>query len=308
MPIDIVELFRSNGVSYCTEGNKHCAAGWVQVCCPYCRDTNYHMGFHLLNQYFRCWRCGWHPLRSTLELLTHRFASDLIREFTTEFTYEMKVATKKKSSLVDAVIFPPFTDRMLSVHREYLRSRDFDPEQLEFTWGLKGTSFKGWFPGRIIAPIRVNGRDVSYQGRSVHECIVPKYKACYIEEEVIHHKEIVYGSDFCLYPHNIVVVEGIMDAWRLGPGAVATFGVQYTYAQVSFIRDLVRKTHGQVVILFDTDADLRVRSQVLNQAGSLASSLCELNCKVRVAELEIGDPADLKPSEVPAIRKDLGLD
>ena len=51
-----------------------------------------------------------------------------------------------------------------------------------------------------------------------------------MDQEAVNHKTLIYGADFCR--HAIVVVEGPLDTWAIGPGAGALCGTGFTRAQV----------------------------------------------------------------------------
>jgi len=143
---------------------------------------------------------------------------------------------------------------MTDAHKRYLRGRDFDPNRLETLWGLKGCGNTGPYKFRIIAPVMFQGELVSYQGRDITGRAELRYKACKLTEERVHHKDIVYGYD--LVPgKRVVVVEGITDVWRLGPGAVATFGSQWTESQLLLLKDFEK-----VFVLFDPKDEKAVES------------------------------------------------
>ena len=94
---------------------------------------------------------------------------------------------------------------------------------------------------------------------------------------------------------SVVVVEGITDAWRLGPGAVATFGIQFTLMQVILLRQFESK-----YIMFDS-AD----PQAIKQAEKLADYLSGFPGHVEIIETHCGDPAELTQKEADALMGEL---
>ena len=108
-----------------------------------------------------------------------------------------------------------------------------------------------------------------------------RYKACPIEQEVIHHKHVTYGID--LVPRKTcVIVEGITDVWRLGPGAVALFGTEWTPEQLLFLAKRMKTAH----VLFDADST--------DKGGKLLSELTALGVGGEQFILEEGDPGELE--------------
>jgi DNA primase len=139
----------------------------------------------------------------------------------------------------------------MEIHQRYLLDRQFDPFKIEQEWGIKGTNhIDPYYKFRIIAPIWFNNQIVSYQARDITGQQNPPYRACRPEDEVMSHKDVLYGNDFARGT-SIVVVEGITDAWRLGAGAVATFGVKWTVAQAMKI--VQHPYWNKVFILYDPD-------------------------------------------------------
>ena len=49
--------------------HEHYRYGWIQVCCPFCGDGNFHLGYNVSKGYFNCYRCGSHGLIETLALI-----------------------------------------------------------------------------------------------------------------------------------------------------------------------------------------------------------------------------------------------
>ena len=178
-------------------------------------------------------------------------------------------------------------DPQFERHRNYLASRNFDPKELEKTWKLYGTGPIGPYKFRIIAPIFYGGRMVSYQGRDITGKSKIKYKACSKSMELVNHKRILYGLDFV--NDVAIIVEGIADVWRLGKGAVATFGIEFTQPQVAILSKL-RKCF----IMFDAEEIAQ------KKAKELAESIVSLNPNVKVEIIKLSgvkDPAELTEKE-----------
>lgn len=120
-----------------------------------------------------------------------------------------------------------------------------------------GTAHMGNYKQRIIAPIFYNGKMVSYQGRDITEKQI-KYKACSTEKEIIHHKHLLYNFDSV--SDKMIICEGVADVWRLGKGAVCTFGVAYTKEQVLLI---LEKKIKKIWILFDNEVEAQKQAEKL---------------------------------------------
>jgi DNA primase len=266
--------------------------GWVNIQCPCCADRSNHGGFHISGAYYYCWKCGWHSLTEVIQELINCSkyqVKDIIAEYTT-YTQEKK----KKKKHVSKLKFPPETCPMQKQHKKYLESRGFDVDELEREWNLMGTGIVGNYSHRILAPILYRNKIVSYQTRDITGQANLRYKACVEENEVIHHRHIVYGIDKVRDGVGIIV-EGMPDTWRIGPGAVALFGTSYTTQQINFLINHLQRAH----ILFDFG-----EKEAQAKAQKLANALCSF-MEVEILEIpgKIGDPGQLEKKEVEYLRK-----
>lgn len=136
----------------------------------------------------------------------------------------------------------------------YLRDRrKFDPAELSRKFDIRFcVSPDPMYAGavnRIVCPVYVGGRLVTWQCRYVGETdwkLVPKFY-----NQVSAHKAMtLYNFDLALSSPIVTIVEGPMDAWRLGTGAVALLGKTLSSTQVNVIRQ-----HWKVAIVaLDHDA------------------------------------------------------
>ena len=297
--LKIEQLYSDYKIRYITEGTKHCRAGWVQVPCPFCTGGDgYHLGYNTEVGYYNCWRCGGHSevkvLRALLRL-TRGQVKELISQYKGRGVRGAK--TKNKGGSAKVVRLPFGTGQMTKIHRNYLRERRFDPDTLEDVWGLRGTGPVGRYKMRIIAPVTIGGELVSYQGRDITGKSPLKYKACALEKEVVHHKNTVYGVDQCRLSSFACIVEGITDAWRIGPGAVATFGIKYKTEQVMELHRIFKDT-SRVFLVFDADRQAQIQSR------KLQASLSMVFHKVEAISVPT-DPGDLSEAEARALRREM---
>ena len=187
--------------------------------------------------------------------------------------------------------YPSGLRGLYGLYSEYLRGRGLDSDVVGSLWGAMSGGSIGRLAWRIWIPIRnAAGVDVSWTARAIGGR-EPRYISASPEEEAVDHKSLLYGED--LAGHAIVVVEGPLDAWRIGPGAVATLGLQVTPEQVSRIGG-----HPVRAICFDRER------AALRRADKLASLLAQSPGDTYVVELETGDdPADADDEEVDEIRR-----
>jgi DNA primase len=179
-------------------------------------------------------------------------------------------------------------------HREYLRRRRFDPDYLEKEYDLKGTGHLGRYAFRLIIPIYYEGKLISYEGRDITDQQDLRYKACPLDQEVIPRKHILYTIDK-VPGKTVVVTEGVTDVWRLGPGAVATFGTGFTQEQLI----LVTKRFDRIILLFDPD------DKAQEHAEYLAWQINSLGKEAIIYELEgVEDPGSMPQDDADAMMRD----
>jgi len=287
----IEELCRTLNIPYITEGNEHCTRGWIQFHCPFCEGSaNYHLGFSLEKEFFHCWRCGGHPVVETLSKLSG-LPPNQIRELIRQYGGRSRVKTSSKvTPRMKAFKFPSGCSPLQLPHKQYLISRNFDPDKLEQEWELKGTGPVSFldhidYKNRIIAPIYWKGKIVSFQGRSISKQAKIRYKACPKDREIIEHQTILYGKQE-KWKKTGICVEGITDVWRLGTYAFAVFGISYTLSQIKQIAHHFER----VAVVFDNDP------QAKQQANKLIAELRIRGVNAWKEEIE-GDPGDMKDDD-----------
>lgn len=304
---DAFKFVRDYRIDHATTGNKHCRPGWVQVHCPFCTgERDYHLGYSLKGDFWTCWRCkGKSTVKVVRALVKCSWAEafKIVEKYSGGSPRRRRPEREKKNPVkVDvrkSCVLPPGTRDMNERHKQYLIKRRLDPDRLESVYHLKGTGPVGPYNFRIIIPIEYRGRVVSYQGRDITGKSEIPYKACAMAKEVIHHKHILYGLDLTRN-ETCCIVEGVVDGWRLGPGAIGTFGTGYTQEQAT----LLYKRYKRLFLLFDPEPAAQ------KTAKQLADYLCGMKREVIIVNLEKGegeDPGDMKQDDANALMRDMGL-
>jgi len=297
--IDIKHILDQHGIPNWTEG-KNVAPGWINIQCPFCDDSSNHFGFNPKKEYGSCWKCGHHFLDDTFQQLlsiTKHEAVKLIEENKTNdliSAYNRRKRIHRNSTLE----LPKGSGELKKMHKVYLQNRNFDPEKIEKEYHITGTKMLGEYNYRIIIPIFVNGKLVSYQGRDITGKSDTRYKACQPEDEVICHKDIVYNADR-VQQRKGIIVEGVTDVWRIGAGAVATFGTSYTNAQIKFIIKIL----DLAFLLFDPSDPIAQK-----KAEKLAFTLSGLKIKtelIEISDFSGDDPGSMSDEEAKYLRKNL---
>ena len=146
---------------------------------------------------------------------------------------------------------------------------------------------------RVLAPIHFQNKIVSFQTRDITNKSELKYLACPQTREEINHKEILYGIDKCK-SSTVVLVEGITDVWRLGPGTVACFGIGWKLKQMKLLASRFKR----IIILFDDDP------QAIQQAKLLEFELIFRGKEV-IRKTIKGDPGGMKQEDADYFMKNI---
>lgn len=276
--IDIPKILHDFQVP--TNGEKR---GYTIIHCPWCGDTSWHGGLHQQKQKFTCWKCKRKPLSTTLQYLTGMPWQQLKEHYRGESELISEEQTIERP---DTLIFPEELTPLTREQRQYLLSRDFDTVEIIDTWDVRGTTHIGMYSFRIFIPIYFNNNLISYTCRDWTGLSSMRYFSCDKVDEVICHKDILYGIDKCTERIG-VIVEGPTDVWRLGPGSCATFGTGYTLSQLLLIRERFDK----VFIVYDPEAEAQ------KQALKMGSELSGMGVEVENIVIAKKDPGSLTPGE-----------
>lgn len=249
----IESLLRSYKVPFIAEGDHHCRTGWIQLHCPDCPNKGadkWHLGYSLAGGYMNCWKCGPKRTLNVLQQLTNE-RWDVLKKLLGDVDSEVP-KTKPKGTLK----LPDGVGKLLPAHKFYLRNvRGFDVSNLKRLWGIKGIGIAPKLAWRVFIPITLRGQTVSWTTRSINDKGL-RYWSAGEQEESIPHKTLLYGEDYAR--HSIIIVEGPLDVWAIGPGAVATCGTGFSREQIKrMIAYPIR------VVCFDKDATAQQRAERL---------------------------------------------
>lgn len=252
--INVQALYRDYRIITAPSHHKHSRRGWVNIKCPFCTgNPGYHLGYNQTQGFFRCYRCGWQPTNKVISTLTGIHNQEVLKNILRKYWIKGHKDTFKITYATE-LVYPIGCGTLTSRHKDYLSSRQFDPNTIECEWGLMGTDHKDPdYKFRIIAPVIFKQQDVSFYGRDITNRQPQKYKACAQEKEVIHHKHILYGWDKAQW-QTCLIVEGITGVWRFGPGALAVFGSQCHSSQARLIASRYKKAF----LCFDNDEAGRI--------------------------------------------------
>lgn len=213
-------------IPYMTGGHHHCREGWIQFDCPFCGKgtRKWHMGYSLAGGHCSCWRCGVHSAAYTLSVITGTPVKEIEKVLK-----GVKRSRTEKIVKTGTLKIPKGVGDLGDAHKLYLRRRGFDPDEIARIWGVQGIGLAAQYPWSLFVPNHLGGEIVSWSVRQLSDKGARWLQAPQ-ECEAISGKDLLYGEDKA--GHAIVVCEGPGDVWAIGPGAVATLGLNYSSAQI----------------------------------------------------------------------------
>jgi len=287
----VLEILRKHRVQTAGEEHHHVRHGWIGADCPLCSPStsSFRLGFHESGTRANCWNCG---AKNPADMLA-RVCRIPYREAAVLLGGLPRSLRRFEAERVSGrLAIPKGVAGMLPAHKKYLRKRGFDPAVIARLWGVQGIGIAARLSWRIWIPIRDRGgRLVSWTTRAIGTD-AKRYIMAAPEEEDIPNGELLYGAD--LARQAIIINEGPLDAWAIGPGAVATCGLAYTAKQILRMGDFPIRA-----VCFDSTPDAQKR------ANELCRSLSQFPGTTSNIELESGDdPADADADEIEEIRKE----
>jgi len=305
--MDIIQLYQDFSINIAPEGHHHYRPGWVNTECPFCISEpghkGYHLGYEIDANYFVCWRCGWHPISLTIATLLN-IPERQVKELVKKYGIIVPSLSKTPVIRVNKIDFklPYGVEDVLPSHKKYLIKRNFDPEEIIQIWKIKSIGPSGKlklkdkeinYKHRIFIPFIWNTKMVSFDTRDVTDLHHSKYMACPLENELIPHKEILYGKQED-WKETGILVEGPTDVWRMGTSSCAVSGIKYTSKQVR----LLAKIFKRVAVMFDDEPQAKV------QANKIVAELKFRGVDAFRVDIE-GDPGSMKQEDADYLVKQL---
>ena len=274
--MDFIRLFIQYKIPFDSTSLKR---GWVNVQCPWCDDKSQNGGFNISGSYFFCWRCGAHGLKQTLSRILSiplNAIDDIVKEY--EGRHAIVGALNKKEVSAKKTLALP-SDGFTDTEKKYLIKRKYNPQYLSKHYGVVGGGIIGEWKYRIIIPVFLRNKVVSWTARSIlsnellKQTKQPRYKQLRVEESIVDPKKIIYNSDNCT-GQKIILLEGVFDVMRMGDGFACVLGTEMTHSQVRFIKN----KYSKVYILFDAEKEAQ------NKAYRYGLQLSALGLEVEIVD------------------------
>ena len=253
-----------------------CGGEDYKVSCPFCNDTRFRMevshrwnttdelsGCYFGAAFMRCYNDGCDanvdaPFKRRLEC--HEELVEMLKAYVARGRGLITKAAAESGEIKPAelpdVCMP--LDSLDATHPavRYLEQvRQFNIEELSRDWRVMycPTDPNPQVSGRVIIPIYHNEILVGWQARYIENNGVPPSKSVpkYYTMPRTPKSRIMYNYDRAKYQPFGVIVEGVMDAWRVGIHGVAVLGSSLSLSQVQLSR-LAWTNHG-LVLMYDPE-------------------------------------------------------
>src|SRR3989304_1899655 len=287
---DVVSYLNNKGISFNSERMDR---GWIGISCLWCSDSGEHLGVNINSNFVSCWKCGKKgsiaklvkaienhvTFSETLEVIEKYQDFNRMGLFNLPEESNSKISHLKIPKNFIKLSWPIVPDIVI----KFLVKRGFDPEVFirsrEFYYG----GHVGHFKFRLILPITLRGRLVTWVGRDVTGRSEIKYRNLEEEKSILPAKNTLYGFDEAPPGSNLLVVEGPIDQLKCGAGSVATYGTAWTDRQVTLLRELNPQN---VTILYDSEIEAQ------KSANRLARMIWWCPCEIVMLN-NVKDPGEL---------------
>lgn len=301
------EFFDEYGIEYWTSG-KNVSKGWINVQCPFCEDYSNHLGIRYNDLRVNCWKCGYHPIVTLIiELLQCSFRDAKKLSLALEADLGEPPLTVEKTlirrSTLKVHLPQESSKNFTKLHIKYLKKRGFNPKKLIQKYKLRSVHTIGKYKFRIIIPFYQGGRLISFSSRDITGEQDPPYLHGDPEEAPISPKQLIYNYDSVTSGLDAFALEGPVDVWKMGDGAMGLTGIEYTEEQ---IRLIMKKNIRKLYIMFDSFKDGKPDKAGRRAAKKFARVVAPVVKRVEVLTLTSkDDPGELTLSQVNSIKRDL---
>jgi len=256
----ITNILDRYNIQYWTEG-KNVSKDSINIRCPFydCDDHSNHMGIFTDTLKFHCWKCNHKGYFSyLLSILIGKSKSqcqEIIEEEKLNLGFSDLDIPKKKKEKRLVTPLPEYFEEITENTNfpllfKYIRRRKLS---LKLLIEKKcGVCKVGPYMNRLIIPVFHNGKQVSFVAADMTGTAFQKYINAGIAME-----NYLYGYDDVV-GDTLVVVEGILDAWRVGNEAVA---ILHSYISDKQKNLIIKKNPKNLIFCLDGDAYWHARDE-----------------------------------------------
>jgi len=290
----IEEFLNEAGIPYSLHG-KNISQNWLGIDCPCCSDRSRHGGIPLTGTVFTCFKCGTKLAIPKLIALLENCSIGKARDIYAKYSDVLYIPDYIEIQRAAKVEWPPpvVSSTPLPAHVKYITDRNYDVQHLMRNYNIHFGGYTGDFKYRIIIPVYLNGKLVSYVGRDITNTSTLRYKNLREQDSVLPVKETVYNIDNVT--DEAIICEGITDCWRFGFNAVALFGLVYTQKQVRLLGSKLKKAY----ICFDNEPQAEQAAEVL------AEELSFQGVSTEILLIDTKDPGEMSNKEADLVKQEL---
>jgi len=304
---DVKSYLADREIRYWTEG-KNVKPGWVNITCPFCGDHGYSGNNHLgisSSRFFNCWICGETggiiKLIRELEGVGEKEAKKIYSSWLVPVSEDGSLLEEGERGLKRGklVLPPDIHPHPLPIHKRYIKKRGLVLQELIDKYDIRFGHTIGRYRFCLIAPLRTRGtkRWMTFVAADVTRKRIAKYMDHDRDKSVLSTMDLVYNLEN-LRGNTAVAVEGLVDCWKVGDGAIATMGTRFTRRQLKLMVDSGIK---RLFTLYDSGGE------ALERAKALARMAAPLMEYTEILELDEGDPGDMSQQDVFHLKKEIGL-
>lgn len=259
-----IDLLDQLEIPFKDKGHEHCRPGWVQLDCPYCSPgwEHWRLGYNIRYGYLNCWTCGGKRIVDTLCELAPKLSPGEAHRLLKKVDEVDELSPREHRTRPGRLQLPKsvvdLTPQDARKHWSYLRQRfpHHDVMDIIKLWNVQAIRQTTQYSWRLFIPITIAGEVVSWTTRSISDRPQKRYINAPGDHEKVSAKSVLYGADRA--GPGIVICEGPLDAWAIGPGGTAIMGLTYSQAQ---IEQMAR--HPFRVIWFDGERAAQRRARKL---------------------------------------------
>jgi len=251
--VNLVDILKHYRIDY-QEFGRNIGTDCIGVCCPFCKENNYHLGIFKEGGNFSCWKCKYSGslyelLRELIKVPYYDFVITIKRLEATRKApeYEKKQEEKKYPKLPDFCVEAEKC-HIFPVFQKFIKKRKLNMDTL--IERNVHFCYAGKYTHRMILPIYHHYQLIGFQARDLTGWGKKKYD----NPEHFPITNYFYNFDRAKYFRSIIIVEGIFDCWRIAEldGVVASFTSNLsTQQQLLLVEEIKPK---EVIIAWDFDA------------------------------------------------------
>lgn len=270
--INLIQILKKLNIPFVKGPDKNVAEDVIGINCPWCHDTTHHLGI-FPSGYWSCWKCkrrgNFYDLLKHLKGLSWSDYQTLLQNGNLNVSFQSLLSTIQSqlfktrerdiiSPSQQSFPLPPNREPLtrwinVSPVSEWFAKRKFTLEH-GLLWGAKYCP-SGQYGWRLILPILDENKN--YVGFQARDVLDKPERIKYLHPKGFQIGNYLYG----MYrtDDTIIVVEGILDVWRVGFGAVASFSKGLTHKQ----REILYKSNKQIILAWDGDS----HAEILKEAN-----------------------------------------